>query len=91
MNALPSANFTVSDSTICVNQTITVTNTGNAGSVIGNSFPYNCSAQGKFYWTISGGALGTNFTIPGTQTLGFINTNYGNFNGNGSPVLNVTF
>ena len=91
VNALPSANFTVSDSTICVNQTITVTNTGNAGSVIGNTFPYNCSAQGKFYWTISGGALGTNFTIPGTQTLGFINTNYGNFNGNGSPVLNVTF
>lgn len=91
VNALPSANFTVSDSTICVNQTISVTNTGNSGSVIGNSPPYNCNAQGKFYWTITGGVLGTNFTIPGTQTLGAYNANYGSLAGNGSPVLNVTF
>ena len=91
VNALPTANFTVSDSTICVNQTITVTNTGNSGSVIGSSPPYNCNAQGKFYWTISGGVLGTNFTIPGTQTLGYINSNYGSLLGNGSPVLNVSF
>ena len=91
VNALPSANFTVSDSTICVNQTIVVTNTGNSGSVIGNSPPYNCSSQGKFYWTITGGVLGTNFTIPGTQSLGNYNANYGSLAGNGSPVLNVTF
>ncbi|MFM7595353.1 MAG: PKD-like domain-containing protein [Flavobacteriales bacterium] len=91
VNALPSANFTVSDSTICVNQTIVVTNTGNSGSVIGNSPPYNCSSQGKFYWTITGGVLGTNFTIPGTQSLGNYNANYGSLAGNGSPLLNVTF
>jgi gliding motility-associated-like protein len=91
VNALPTANFTVSDSTICNNQTITVTNTGNSGSVIGNSPPYLCSAQGKFYWTITGGTLGTNFTIPATQTLGFQNLNYASTVSNGSPVLNVTF
>ena len=91
VSALPNANFTVSDSTICVNQTIMVTNTGQNGSVIGNAFPYTCNSQGKFYWTITGGTLGVNFTLAAGQTLGFSNTNYGNLNSNGSSVLNVTF
>ena len=38
-----------------LNKTITVTNTGNSGSVIGSSPPYICSGQGKYYWTITGG------------------------------------
>jgi hypothetical protein len=33
----PTANFTVSDSTICSSQTITVTNTGLSGSVVGTA------------------------------------------------------
>ena len=67
---LPTANFTVSDSTICVGQSTTITNTGTAGSVVGNASPYGCTAQGKFYWQISGCILGTNFTLGNGQQLG---------------------
>ena len=93
VNALPTANFTVSDSTICVNQTITVTNTGNSGSVIGSSPPYICSGQGKYYWTITGG----NYTLGAGQVLGQYDPTYLNPNGSantayvGSQVLTVTF
>ena len=96
---LPTASFTVSDSTICVGQTITATSTGAAGSIVGINSPYNCSAQGKFYWTISGGTLGTDYTLALGQTLGYMCSpltlpnpcSWSNLTSNGSPVLNITF
>lgn len=96
VNDFPIANFTVTDSTICANQSITVTNTGDAGSVVGNNAPYNCNDQGKFYWTITGGVNGVNYTVT-TGVLGFFNNTYNNPNGsvntvgNGSSTLNITF
>ncbi len=89
VNDFPVANFTVSDSTVCVGQSVTVTNTGTAGSVIGNSPPYNCTGQGKFYWTITGGVQDVDYTLSGT--LGFFNTNYGSTASNGSNTLVLTF
>jgi gliding motility-associated-like protein len=92
---LPTANFTISDSTICTNQTVNVLNTGNAGSIVGISSPYNCSTQGKFYWTITGGALGVNYTLGSGQTLGFNcsppNCSWGSTASNGSSTLNINF
>lgn len=96
VNDFPIANFTVTDSTICANQSITVTNTGDAGSVVGNNAPYNCNDQGKFYWTITGGVNGVDYTVT-TGVLGFFNNTYNNPNGsvntvgNGSSTLNITF
>jgi gliding motility-associated-like protein len=96
VNDFPIANFTVTDSTICANQSITVTNTGDAGSVVGNNSPYNCNDQGKFYWTITGGVMGVDYTVT-TGVLGFFNNTYNNPNGsvntvgNGSSTLNITF
>ena len=97
VNSLPTANFSISDSTVCINQTVTVTNTGIAGSVIGSGPNYTCTPQGKFYWTISGvdiygNALNSSaWTLGASQILGFSNTNYGSTNSNGSQILNVTF
>jgi gliding motility-associated-like protein len=88
---MPTANFTVSDSTICVGQTITVTSCGSPGSIVGTNAPYTCTTQGKFYWTITGGTLGTNFTIPVGQQLGSFSQAWGSTASNGSAVLNVTF
>jgi len=92
---LPTANFTVSDSTICAGQTITVTNTGNAGSIVGTNSPYSCTTQGKFYWTITGGTLGTNFTLGSGQTLGSYcappNCSWNSTASNGSGTLNISF
>lgn len=88
---LPTADFSVSDSTICAGQTITVTSLGAQGSIAGTSSPYNCSPQGKFKWLITGGTLGTNFTIGAGQQLGTTNTQWGNTATNGSNTLNVTF
>jgi len=90
VNNPPTANFTVSDSTICVGQSVVVTNTGNSGSVIGNSPPYSCSGQGKFYWTISGGVDGVDFSLT-AGTLGFFNGNYASTAGNGSNTLTFNF
>lgn len=89
---LPNANFTVSDSTICTGQTVTVTNTGVTGSIAGTSSPYDCSAQGKFKWVINGGTLGTDYTLGTGQQLGITNTSqWSNPNHNGSSILNITF
>jgi large repetitive protein len=95
---LPTANFTVSDSTLCTGQTATITNTGVSGSVVGNNSPYNCSAQGKFYWQITGGVLGTNFTLAAGQQLGTLCSPsttppcpWTNSSSNGSNTLNITF
>ena len=88
---MPTANFTVSDSTICVGQTITVTSCGSPGSIVGTNAPYTCAAQGKFYWTITGGTLGTNFTIPVGQQMGYFSQAWTSTASNGSAVLNVTF
>jgi gliding motility-associated-like protein len=92
---LPTSNFTVSDSTICAGQTVTVTNTGNAGSIVGTNAPYNCQTQGKFYWTITGGTLGTNFTLGSGQTLGSFcpppACSWNSTASNGSNTLNVNF
>jgi gliding motility-associated-like protein len=96
VNNTPIANFTVSDSTICAGQTITVINTGVSGNVIGSSPPYDCTAEGKFYWTITGGVLGTNFNLT-SGTLGAYNPNYIDGNGlpdysdNGSSALGINF
>ena len=90
VNNSPVANFTVSDSTICVGQSVVVTNTGNSGSIIGNSPPYSCSGQGKFYWTISGGVSGVDYNLT-SGTLGFFNGNYSNTVGNGSNSLTFNF
>ena len=89
VNAFPTANFTVSDSTVCAGQSVTVTNTGAAGSVIGNSPPYTCTGQGKFYWTITGGVAGVDYNLTGT--LGSFNTNYFSTASNGSDVLTLNF
>ena len=94
INNFPIANFTVTDSTICAGQNITVMNTGYSGSVVGNS--YTCSDQGKFYWTISGGVSGIDFNVT-SGVLGVFNTNYYNPNGspnttgNGTTSLNINF
>ncbi len=88
---LPTADFSVSDSTICAGQTITVTSLGTQGSIAGTSSPYNCSPQGKFKWLITGGTLGTNFTLGTGQQLGTTSTQWGNTLTNGSNTLNVTF
>jgi len=88
---MPTANFTVSDSTICAGQTITVTSCGSPGSIVGTNSPYTCTTQGKFYWTITGGVLGTNFTIPSGQQLGNFSQAWASTTSNGSAVLNVTF
>jgi gliding motility-associated-like protein len=96
VNDFPIANFTVTDSTICANQSITVTNTGDAGSVVGNNAPYNCNDQGKFYWTITGGVSGVDYNVT-AGVLGFFNNTYNNpsgsvnTTGNGSSTLNITF
>ena len=96
VNQTPTANFTVSDSTICAGQNITVFNTGLSGNVIGSSPPYDCTTEGKYYWTITGGTVGTNFNMI-SGTLGAYNPNYIDGNGmpdytdNGSPSLNVNF
>lgn len=90
VNNSPVANFTVSDSTICVGQSVLVTNTGNSGSIIGNSPPYTCSGQGKFYWTISGGVEGVDYNLT-SGTLGFMNGNYSNTVGNGSNTMTFDF
>ena len=95
VNNYPIANFTVTDSTICAGQSITVTNTGTAGNVSGSTTPYSCSGQGKFYWTISGGTSGVDYTVTGT--LGGYNGNYilsnglPNTIGNGSNTLQIAF
>jgi PKD-like domain len=90
VNAAPVANFSVTDSTICVGQQITATNLGQSGQFISTSPPYDCTAQGKFFWTITGGVLNTNFSII-SGTLGSQNTNYNNTTGNGSNTLVVQF
>ena len=96
VNNYPTANFTVTDSTICAGQTITVTNTGQSGSVVGNSPPYTCNSQGKFYWTITGGIAGIDYNVI-SGTLGSYNGVYTNPNGtpnaigNGSNTLDITF
>jgi len=96
VNDFPIANFTVTDSTICANQSITVTNTGDAGSVVGNNAPYICNDQGKFYWTITGGVSGVDYNVT-AGVLGSFNNTYNNPNGsanttgNGSSTLNITF
>ncbi|NBW30877.1 MAG: hypothetical protein EBR35_06445, partial [Flavobacteriales bacterium] len=92
---LPTANFTVSDSTLCTGQSATITNTGVSGSVVGNNSPYNCTAQGKFYWQITGGVLGTNFTLAAGQQLGSFcpppTCSWNSTASNGSSTLNITF
>ena len=96
VNDDPVADYTITDTTICDGQSITVVNTGNAGSVVAST-TYSCSSQGKFYWTISGGTLGVDFTLATGQTLGTYNNTYSNPNGsvnttgNGSSTLNITF
>ncbi len=90
VSSLPTANFTVSDSTICTGQTVTVTNFGQSGSIVGSSPPYNCSTQGKFYWTITGGVSPTNYTIT-SGVLGTYNTNWASTASNGSNVLTINF
>jgi hypothetical protein len=87
----PTANFSVSDSTICTGQSITITNSGIPGSIVGTNLPYNCTTQGKFYWTITGGTLGTNFTIPVGQQLGSFSQAWASTASNGSGTLNITF
>ena len=92
---LPTANFMVSDSTLCTGQSATITNTGVSGSVVGNNSPYNCTAQGKFYWQITGGVLGTNFTLAAGQQLGSFcpppTCSWNSIASNGSSTLNITF
>jgi len=90
VSSLPTANFTISDTTICANQTVTVTNTGQSGSIVGSSPPYNCSTQGKFYWTITGGSSPTNYTIT-SGVLGSYNTNWSSTASNGSNILLINF
>ena len=96
VNNFPTANFTVTDSTICTGQSITITNTGTAGTIVGNAPPYNCSNQGKFYWVISGGTSGVDYNLV-SGVLGNYNSSYtlpnGNPNtaGNGSNTLEITF
>ncbi len=92
----PTANFTVSDSTICAGESITLTNIGSTGSIVGMNAPYNCNSQGKFYWSISGGTSGVNYTLI-SGVLGFWNSIYNNPNGSpntvgmGSNSLNIQF
>ncbi len=92
----PTANFTVSDSTICAGESITITNIGSTGSVVGMNAPYNCTSQGKFYWTISGGTSGVNYTLI-SGVLGIFNSIFNNPNGStntvgmGSNSLNIQF
>ena len=95
---LPTADFTLSDSTLCAGQTTTLVNTGTAGSVVGNASPYNCTAQGKFFWQISGGVLGTNFTLGAGQQLGTLCSpsttppcSWNSTASNGSNTLDITF
>jgi hypothetical protein len=90
------ASFTVSDSTICAGESITLTNIGSTGSVVGMNAPYNCTSQGKFYWTISGGTSGVNYTLI-SGVLGIFNSIFNNPNGStntvgmGSNSLNIQF
>lgn len=90
VSSLPTANFNVSDSTICVGQTITVNNTGQSGSIVGSAAPYTCSTQGKFYWTISGGVSPTNYNIV-SGVLGTSNSNWASTASNGSNTLVINF
>ncbi|MFM1773085.1 MAG: hypothetical protein RLZZ71_2227, partial [Bacteroidota bacterium] len=69
VSAVPTANFTLSATTICVNNSVTITNTGIAGNAISgvnNSAPFNCSNSGSFYYTIS---PPTGWTVP-SGTIG---------------------
>ena len=92
----PVADFTVTDSTICVGQTITAYNTGISGNVIGSSPPYDCTSEGKFYWTITGGVMGTNFNLT-SGNLGAYNPNYldgmglPDYTDNGSSSIGINF
>jgi len=78
----PSASFTANTSTVCVNQTSTITSTADLGSNVTGS---TCNSNAVLYWTVSPevgwtttGALGTsngfapvNYTgwTPGSNTL----------------------
>jgi len=65
----PSANFNLSATTICVNSSVTITNTGisgNAVSGVNNAAPFTCSSSGSFYYTIS---PPTGWTVP-SGTIG---------------------
>ena len=89
----PIAQFVVTDSTLCEGQSITVTNQGSSGQIIGSSSPYNCTTQGKFYWTITGGIAGIDYNLT-SGTLGSNNTNYTGPQANsgiGSNSLAITF
>lgn len=90
VNSLPTPNFTISDSTICTGTQITVTNTGISGNIVSASAPYNCAGQAKFYWLLSGGTLGVNYTL-NSGVLGGYNGNFNSFSGNGSPTLAITY
>ena len=86
VNSPPISNFTLSQNNVCVNGLpVTVTNTGQLGSTIGNSASnYACTSTGKFVWTVSpnsgytvtSGSLGATNGNPwsmwtaGTSTIG---------------------
>ncbi|MEN9698866.1 MAG: hypothetical protein RLZZ301_64 [Bacteroidota bacterium] len=102
VNDNPDPEFSLTDSTICVGQSVTATNTGTSGSVVGSTSPYNCTSQGKFYWTITGvspsGAIltaPTAWTLAPGSVLGAYNSNYNNMNvsatNNGSNSITATF
>ena len=96
VNNAPVADFTLTDSTFFAGQTITATITGVSGNVIGSSPPYDCNSEGKFYWVITGGVIGTNFNLT-SGSLGSYNSNYINLMGqpdytdNGSSSIGINF
>jgi hypothetical protein len=94
IQSAPQANFTASpnDSIVCVNTTITFTNTSIAGTnVVGPSPNFTCNNQYKKYWTILGPSglipvftqgplnntqVGTVLTNPFVTVVGNLGWNY---------------
>lgn len=90
VNSLPTPGFTISDTTICVGNQVTVTNTGISGNIVSTSAPYNCTGQAKYYWLLGGGTPGVDFIL-NSGTLGNFNGNFNSILGNGSANLNITY
>jgi len=80
VSSTPAANFTVTQTTICTNSTVTITNTGISGNAVSssnNQAPFTCTNTGKFFYTIS---PSTGWTVS-TGTIGAAGVPASNWSG----------
>jgi gliding motility-associated-like protein len=91
VNSPPVSNFVLNQNDVCVNGSVTATNTGQPGSTItSTSEPFTCSQTGTIVWSVT---PSTGWTVNAGSSLGTQNGTYQNWNSwvSGTSTLGLTF